>query len=199
VHGWRRLTATCREGYDPIGASGSRFSVAGTIPPVRWLVVVSVLALLLGGCGDDEDDRAATPEEVAAQVYASVVAWFADDMPPPEEGELVAVYLDGLDDDVPIEVQVEVLDVLDDEVDVRFIDDDEEAVDEELDGAPVRKEGLLLRLGPIVERDGRREVDVERYEGEGEASRYRFVLESSGDEWRVVGEPEELPVPDPEG
>ena len=174
----------------PAGPWGKE--VPGTIRPVRWLVVVSVLALVaLTGCGDDTDGGA-TPAQVDAQAYVAAVSWFADRAPPPEDDELLAVFLDGLVDDLPIEVQVEVLDLLEDELDVRFIDDDEEAVEEELEGAPVRKEGLLLRLGPLVEREDGTEVDVERYEGEDEASRYRLVVESSGDEWRVVGEPTEL-------
>lgn len=150
----------------------------------------------LAGCGDDDSGEGARAQ-ADAQVYASVVEWFAEQEPAPQDDdELIAVFLDGLDDDLPIEVQVDVLDLLDDELDVRFIDDDEEAIDEDLDGAPVRKDGILLRMGPIVGRDGRREIDVERYEGAGEVSRHRVVVESSDDGWGVVGEPEALPVPD---
>lgn len=167
-----------------------------SIPEVRWLLAVSVLALAtVAGCGDDADGEAA-PQRIDAEVYAAVVSWFADQQPPPEDDELGVVFLDDLGEPIPIEVQVELLDVLEDELNVRFIDDDEEAVDEDVEGMPVHDDGLLLRLGPVVDRQEHVEVDVEQYEAEDEVSRYRVVVESSGDAWRVVGEPEDVPVPD---
>ncbi len=176
----------------------------GTIASVRKLAVVVLLALVaLAGCGDDASDGEVADERVDAEVYAAIISWFADRQPPPTdaaEDALPVVFLDSLDDEIAIEVQVEVLAALEDELAVRFIDTDEEAIDDGLDGDPVRAEGLLLRLGPIVDRDGRMEVDVERYEGaEQDPARYRIVVESSGGVWRVVGEPEALPPPESSG
>jgi hypothetical protein len=172
---------------------------------VRTVVAVLVLALVAGtACGDDDADPpeppgTTAPERDDAAVYAAVVSWFADQEPPTEDDKARDTYLDSLDEGtIPIDVQVSMVqDLEDDDLTVRFIDATEEAIDEGVDGAPVRNDGLLLRLGPVVVREEHLEVDVERYEGTDAATRYRVVVAATAQSWRVVGEPEEIPVPEP--
>jgi hypothetical protein len=170
---------------------------------VRNLVVVLVLALAAGtGCGDAANGNTSgsgtvAADRVDARVYAAVISWFAERQPSSDSAEVRLVFLDGLDDEtIPIEVQVGVIEELEDDLEVRFIDALEEAVDEDAEGSPVRNGAFLLRLGPIVPREDHVEVDVESYEGADEVARYRVAVESSAESSRVVGEPEDLPVPD---
>lgn len=169
-------------------------------------MAVLVLALVAAtACGDDDTDPpeppTTAPERDDAAVYAAVVSWFADQELPTDDDKARDTYLDGLDDaTIPIDVQVAMVQDLEDEdLTVRFIDATEEAVDERVDGAPVRNDGLLLRLGPVVVREDQLEVDVERYESSDAATRYRAVVAATAQSWRVVGEPEEIPVPEPAG
>jgi hypothetical protein len=135
-----------------------------------------------GGRTSGEVDR-------TAGLYATVVQALAG--PSPAGGGHPLAFVDGTGDyDVPLDIQAAVVQRLKDKVTVRFIDDRDAAVDGGASRAPARGGGVLIFLPPAPLPLGSRvEVSADRYRNLDDVVSARFVLERSGDGWRVVGEP----------
>jgi hypothetical protein len=154
----------------------------------RVLLGLLGLPLLLAACGEDD----AVPEGAAreARVYAAIVADAADAADAAAGGgrDPGIVFVEPLDPDDPIslEVQAGVVQRVRREVDVRFVDSREAALDLDEPGAPVRGDGLLLGLGPVPEGRSRVEVEVRRYRHRDEEVRQVVALQRVEREWRVT-------------
>ena len=111
-----------------------------------------------------------TPDEIvgSADAITAAVAWQADEQEPvlDDDGEpqlpvIFVVADDGATIDVGIQADVASATV--DWATVRFADDVTDTFDPDLDGEPVRDDGVLLLLGPMPEPARSVELDVVRY------------------------------------
>lgn len=164
-----------------IGTGGRRRDLdsGGRCGAVAWVLVV-LMAAGFAACAK----KSASVERDAA-VYAAVVRWFAAGLDP-----ATSIFLDGPDGvEVDLAVQAEVLGLLKDFDVVRFIDTVSEAVDETVPGAPVRAEGIFVRLGSVTG-DRRVSVTADRYVSENETKTYVFTLERRQGEWEIQGSPD---------
>jgi len=153
------------------------------------------LALVLSGCASNTDaDNTLRDAAVYRSVIADVVDRSAVDLD--SSGELPTLFIETFDaDGVALEVQVEIVNDLIEQYDVRFIDDRAEAIEMDLAELPVRSNGLLIGLGPIVH-NGAIDVRTELYLSANEIRAYRYTLAGRDDRWAIVGAPEEI---QPEG
>jgi hypothetical protein len=153
------------------------------------------LALVLSGCASNTDaDNTLRDAAVYRSVIVDVVDRSAVDLD--SSGELPTLFIETFDaDGVALEVQVEIVNDLIEQYEVRFIDDREEAIEMDLAELPVRSNGLLIGLGPIVH-NGAIDVRTELYLSANEIRAYRYTLAGRDDRWATVGAPEEI---QPEG
>jgi hypothetical protein len=173
---------------------------AGRSPITRRAVVLvlAVLAGLLAGCSDGEgtDDTGRRTE-----IYGLVLDWVLHqvEFPPPTEGdepdETPTVFVDHLNRDISLDVQVGLVAMFEEGYDLRFVDALSEAIDEDAPRSPVRGEAVLVGLGPIPD-SGPYLVRAEVYHHELDIEAFRFEVIRRGGEWVRRGEPE--PV-EPEG
>ena len=152
---------------------------------VSGLVAVSLV--MLAACSSS---RAAAPDDGnqrVAAVYRAVILAIADPQPDAEHKPVVFVAPRPDAKTIPLAVQASVVEGLADEVSVRFVDDDKEAIDGTVDGAPVKEEGVLLRLGPVAAGDPV-EVTADRYRTITDQQLVTLSARSSGDTWaaRVI-------------
>lgn len=103
--------------------------------------------------------------------------------------ELPTVFVEPLGDGflIDLKVQAKVVKNLEAVAEVRFIDDRVEAVDEDEPGRPVRPNGLLIGLGPLVQaNEAERTVQVRRYVDDRRHEDRIATVTSSGESWTVV-------------
>lgn len=119
-----------------------------------------------GGCSNGDD----APSDVvgSADAITAAVAWQADEQEPvlddDGEAQLPVIFVvadDGATIDVGVQADVAASTV--DWATVRFADDVADTFDPDLDGEPVRDDGVLLLLGPMAEPARSVEVDLVRY------------------------------------
>ncbi|HUS44279.1 MAG TPA: hypothetical protein VMY16_16570 [Ilumatobacteraceae bacterium] len=131
---------------------------------------IGVAALLgvfaLASCDDDE---AASSNMVgSADAITAAVAWQADEQEPvvDDSGEPllpVVFVVAGEGTTIDVGVQAEVAAATVDWATVRFADDVADTFDPDLDGEPVRDDGVMLLVGPIPQPARSIELDVVRY------------------------------------
>ncbi len=169
--------------------------------------LLAVALFALASCRTDGDDPrssdadlvyAATIEAMVTEHIGTAPSTIAPTAPDSGKGAardgdeqeaLLQVYVEPLGDGYVIDlaVQARVVTVLDTVARVRFIDHRAEAIDEDLPGKPVRENGMLVGLGPIVAGDAdQRTVQARRY-----LKPDRFVdtlvrVSGAGEDLRVV-------------
>ena len=136
------------------------------------------LALVVTSCGDTSaDDEAVALYSV---VIRRVAAGDSTELP-----EMVFVEtLPGTE--ITLTEQTSILKDFDDATDVRFIDDDEEAIDNAQPDAPVRHDGVLVRVGATERSDGSTQVKAIRYVDRGNEQTLCVQLSQTGDKWEAV-------------
>jgi hypothetical protein len=150
------------------------------------LAALAVVIVVAAGC-----DSRSSSELRAGQAYEAVIRWLADESAGDPEPLPVFIESRGEGAAITLDVQAEVVDWAKDFADVHFIDDREEAL---VDGAEegqlvVRDEGVLIRLGPVVEDGERITLEVDRWV-EGEVfDTLELLLRRSGDAWTVERDP----------
>jgi hypothetical protein len=127
----------------------------------------------------------------ASAVYEGVMRWLAAESDTDPDPLPVFVEPRGEGTSIDLEVQADVVESSADVADVRFIDTRDEALmtDDETGVVIVRDDGLLIRLGPVLEEGRRVTLDVDVFVDEATDETLRFSMLATGDEWRVLGEP----------
>ncbi len=126
-----------------------------------------LLSLFALGACDSGDDSGADVVEPADAITAAV-AWQADDQDPVvgDDGEPilpVVFVVAGEGTTIDVGVQADVASATVDWATVRFADDIAETFDPDLEGEPVRDDGVMLLIGPIPEPARSIELDMVRY------------------------------------
>ncbi len=154
--------------------------------PVSALVGAWVaLAVLLVACSNDKERPS------AAGAYALVIGWFMDQRDPAVDSTIVYVAPQGEGFSVGLDMQASIISNTKDIADVRFVDDRAEALDAE--GLP-RDGALVLSLGAAVEDGSRLHIGVDEVLGEQRAKSWQFALRARGQDWRLTGTPETVPL-----
>jgi hypothetical protein len=168
--------------------------VRGRMQRRRSLVAAwCAVALVVGAtsCVDDEPSAGQDPTERLVEIYSVAVTEIAADAPtiPPDEGEddeKRNVFLRAsAETEMTAEVQVGVVNELAEWANVRFIDDMEEAVDLEVDGAPVRDDGILIGLGEVSDGEVSAMLTADRYVSDSGIVVYEVPLRRQGGAWAV--------------
>jgi hypothetical protein len=76
--------------------------------------------------------------------------------------------------------------------DIRFLDERDEGLVEEDGLVRVKDDGILIRLGPVIEDDAHVLLDVDVWETVDTFSEVRFELRRSGNTWAVQGPPDPI-------
>jgi hypothetical protein len=163
----------------------------------RALVVV--LACGVVGCSSQSSS-----EVRAAEVYDTAIRWMASERADDPEPLRVFVEPRGEGASIGLDVQAEVIKLSADVADVRFIDvrdealvetdstvatSDPNAVEPVVVMRTVRDDGMLIRLGPVIEDGARLNLDIDRWVADEQFTTLEFVLRDSGGQWQVVGSP----------
>jgi hypothetical protein len=139
-----------------------------------------VLVILASGCRDGPGR-----DDPNVGIYAAAIQWLVDDRhgnagvaSGPE-----SVYVEAIGDErISLEVQAGVVERLEDVAKVRFID---------APGDPVRREGLLVGLGPVRPGEGSGVLlYAHRYADADDVVAYELVMERAEGRWQVAGRPE---------
>ena len=158
--------------------------------PSRWLAWLAVLPFVSCSIG------AANENEIrASAVYDEVVRWLVDEAGGATEEEPMAVFIEprGEGAAISLDVQAELIDATKDVADVRFLDERSEGLIEDDEGnVAVKNEGILIRLGPVLEDDAYVLLDVDVWESVDTFREVRFELRRSGNTWAVQGPPEPI-------
>jgi hypothetical protein len=180
----RRRRSGTRTTTRAAAAGRSGRGMGGRHTALGWVLLFSVTSGA-AAC----TNPAAISEEADAAIYATVIRWFAAGVDPTNP-----VFLDGQAGvEIELAVQADVLRLLDDLESARFIDALAEAVDETAPGAPVRDNGILVRLGPISDGESV-SVAAGQYVSADETTTYTFTLGRHRGVWEIEGSPE--PVQD---
>jgi hypothetical protein len=143
---------------------------------------VAVLGVLtVASCDDETDSDLVGP----ADAITAVVAWQAGEQEPviADDGEVqlpVIYVVADAGTTIDVGVQAEVAESTVDWATVRFADDIADTFDPDLEGEPVRDEGVTLLVGPIPEPAPSIELDLASYTAVDESE--PFVVE-------IVSEP----------
>jgi hypothetical protein len=144
---------------------------------------VAVLGVFaLASCDDDETDSDVVGP---ADAITAVVAWQAGEQEPviADDGEVqlpVIYVVADAGTTIDVGVQAEVAESTVDWATVRFADDIADTFDPDLEGEPVRDDGVTLLVGPIPEPAPSIDLDLVRYTAVDESE--PFVVE-------IVSEP----------
>lgn len=166
---------------------------------MRYGAALVVLLAITVGCSSQSSS-----EVRAAEVYDSAIRWLATERSDDPDPLRVFIEPRGEGGSIGLDVQAEVIQLSADAVDVRFIDTRDEALVEtdntvappDADNADpavelrsVRDDGMLVRLGPVIEDGARLNLEVDLWDSDERFTTLEFVLRDSGDRWEVVGSP----------
>lgn len=154
----------------------------------RLIAACVLLALPAAACSNSSES-----EIRASAVYEGVMRWLAAQSLADPEPLPVFVEPRGEGTSIDLEVQADVVESSADVADVRFIDTRDEALvtDDETGTVVVRDDGVLIRLGPVLEEGQRVTLDVDVFVNEEIDQTLRFSMLATGDQWRVLGDPVE--------
>ena len=104
----------------------------------------------------------------ASEVYDEVVRWLVDDAGGGNAEDPMAVFIEprGEGAAISLDVQAELIEATKDVADVRFLDERSEGLVDEDGTVVVKDEGILIRLGPVVEDDSHVLLDVDIWESD---------------------------------
>ncbi|HWM22410.1 MAG TPA: hypothetical protein VNO51_22155 [Ilumatobacteraceae bacterium] len=153
---------------------------------IAWLALIPLCSCSFGSANEDEIR--------ASAVYDEVVRWLVDDAGGATPEEPMAVFIEprGEGSAISLDVQAELIDLTKDIANVRFLDERSEGLIDEDGTVVVKDEGILIRLGPVVEDDSHVLLDVDIWESEDTFREVRFELRRSGRTWSVQGPPDEI-------
>lgn len=149
------------------------------------LVALSTLAVL-GGCGSD--DPTSSSEVSVADAYNAAIRWYLQGVPaPPDTTETkpTVVYVAPANGK-PIDVQTQAdvaaeMSDMDDVVIVRFADARDDALELDIEGQPVKDDGVLLLVGEVEEGPPPVQLDVGVYHNTDDEGLYSMTITRVGD------------------
>lgn len=133
-------------------------------------------------------DGGPDPDLRTARIYEAALRWALETgaYPPPDDGHLIAVYVASSDgSSIATEAQLEVVNTMRDEATLRFTDAQVDALDENLEGRPVKGDGVLVIVGLVADRSPI-DLEIEVYRNEVDDRSYVLRVAGSGDSWRVT-------------
>lgn len=147
----------------------------------------------LTACGASADDPETTQGRTA-QVYETAIRSIVDDevedtTTTDEDSPRPVVYVVTIDGSrIDDEVQVKLVQELDDDVNLHIQDDRSEAIDDGEEDEPVRDEGILILLGPVLEDENETRFDLrlERYRSLDEHDELLMSFRFDGEDWSVT-------------
>jgi hypothetical protein len=165
---------------------------------VTALGIAALAMAAAGGCSNGDD--ASSDVVGSADAITAAVAWQADEQEPvlddDGEAQLPVIFVvadDGATIDVGVQADVAASTV--DWATVRFADDVADTFAPDLDGEPVRDDGVLLLLGPMAEPARSVEIDLVRYTAadSGEAFTLEITAETGTDDTGDTGDGAAMP------
>ncbi|HEV8298002.1 MAG TPA: hypothetical protein VGQ20_11910 [Acidimicrobiales bacterium] len=148
---------------------------SGAIAGFVALVAVTVVAACSDSSATGDDDGA-----LYAAVIRRVAAGQATELPS-------IVFVETLPGTkISLADQTSIVKALDDATDVRFIDDPDEAVDDAQPQAPVRREGVLVRVGSAERDDGTAQVKAMRYVDLRNEQSICVRVRLAGRDWEII-------------
>jgi hypothetical protein len=193
-------------GAIPVPNGGNAASIApqvkpsdSTVRPMHGMRTFSALALLIGVACTEPVTVPTDPIARTVAIYSAVVEHMVT-----EEGQAsgfpVVYVLDhivegasdpegttGVVRDVPAEIRAGIQRSLDGVAPVEFVSDRDSVIGPPGAGDRVEGGGILLTLGPIQGEGDRVEVPASSYLGNLAATWQTWVVELSGERWRVTG------------
>ena len=130
-----------------------------------------------------------SPEVRAADVYDSIVRWFAQSATDDPEPLPVFIEPRGEGASIQLDVQADLIKSAHDVATVRFIDSRDEAlVKNDDDTVVVADDGILIRLAPVVEEGRKVRINVDVHDHDEEFHTLQFDLSQVNGAW-VVDQP----------
>lgn len=153
---------------------------------LAWLMLLSLWSCSIGAANEDEIR--------ASAVYDEVVRWLVDDAGGGTPEAPMAVFIEprGEGAAISLDVQAELIEATKDVANVRFLDERTEGLVDEDGTFVVKDDGILIRLGPVVEDDSHVLLDVDIWKSVDTFDEVRFELRRSGNTWAVQGPPEPI-------
>lgn len=133
-------------------------------------------------------DGGPDPDLRTARIYEAALRWAldTDPPPPPDGGDLIAVYVASSDgSSIATQAQLEVVNTMRDEATLRFTDAQDDALDEDVEGRPVKDEGVLVVVGLVADRSPL-DLEIQVYRNEVDDRSYVLRMAGGGDSWRVT-------------
>jgi len=151
---------------------------------LRAKAMIALAVCVTFGCSSQ------SPSEVrAGDVYDAAVRWLASEHSDDPDPLPVFVEPRGEGTAIKLEVQADVVDQVSDVAELRFIDARAEAIVTEDDRDMVRDDGILIRLGPVIEDGDRVRLEVDRWIGDERFTTLVFTLRREGDVWKPISAP----------
>lgn len=150
----------------------------------RNVLVLSALVVAGAACNGQSDELSRE-----AQVYAATIREVVRHQPPPPDDPeaLPVVYVVAVGETtIAADVQAEVASELRDEAEVQFADERDEAVDEDVQGAPVLDDGVLIAVGDLSPDADPVSMEVEVYRSERDVSKAVFNFAPGSSTWSVT-------------
>jgi hypothetical protein len=168
------------------------------VPVLAWIFALSAVT----ACVDDDGDASEPldPVERLVDIYSATIEAIADEAGPlpAEDDDPMTIYVTPRDDaDISADVQVGVVSALEDWATVRFIDSLDEALDRDVEGHPVRGEGLLIGLGPVSDGTASASLTADRYESQDMTLVFDVEVARRAGEWSVAAPLSGVPVDAP--
>ncbi len=128
----------------------------------------AIALLAFGGVACDDDTATDDPNVQPADAYTAIVEWQVGVQEPviDESGEVVLPVVYVVADDgstIDVGVQADVAAATADWATVRFADDPTDTFDPDVEGEPVRDDGVMLLTGPLPDASPSIDVSVVRY------------------------------------
>ena len=135
--------------------------------------------LAITGC--DSDDATATDVVGSADAITAAVSWQAGEQEPviDDDGEVqlpVIFVVADVGATIDVGVQADVAGATVDWATVRFADDVTDTFDPDLEGEPVRDDGVMLLVGPMPEPAPSIELDLIRYSAVDDGEPFRLEI-----------------------
>lgn len=146
------------------------------------------VACLLVAFASCSSDGGADPNLRTAGIYEAALRWALEtgSHPPPDDGDLIAVYVASSDgSSIATEAQLEVVNTMKDDATLRFTDAQADALDEDVEGRPVKDDGVLVIVGPVADRSPL-DLEIEVYRNDVDDRSYVLQMAGAGDNWRVT-------------
>jgi hypothetical protein len=154
-------------------------------------VVLAAIVLVAASCSAGNQ---ASPEVRAGAVYDTIVRWFAQGSTDDPDPLPVFIEPRGEGASIGLDVQAELVKSTQDVATVKFIDSRDEALVTKDDGTVVvADDGILIRLGPVVEEGNKIRMAVDVHDHDEQFHTLQFDLSLVNGAWVIDHPPIAVP------